>query len=585
MLEQKHLRRFITDLKPHRSGLILAFVCVFFGAALEPLLPALMQPLLDTTVAGHSNAMALQGWVIPLIIVALFTVRGILGYMAQYAAAWSVNGLVNQLRQSMFDRVLQAHPSLFVSHSASKLINTISQESQAAVQTMVISGQTFVKEFLTLLALMAYLFYANWKLTMVTLLVLPVVGLIVRRIGRRLERFTHQQLEGNDAMTYVVEENVQAYRVVRLHGAQQQQRLRFVQASNFLRNRLMRSVAAGAALNPLTQIAAAAALAIIVAMAIDQSQSGRLSVGAFAAYLSAMVMTIPRVKALSDVYPALQRGAASIERIYQLLDEPLEIDTGTHRSDRAQGHIELRGVTKSYDGAAQPALHNIDLLVSPGQTLALVGPSGSGKSTLVSMLPRFVEPDAGTVLLDGVALADWALPSLRAQIGLVSQDVVLFNDSVLANVALGSAVNEARAEAALRNANLWDHVQSLPQGMHSLIGHNGASLSGGQRQRLAIARALYRDAPVLILDEATSALDTESERAIQQALERLTRGRTTLIVAHRLSTIQRADRIIVLVAGRIVEEGSYLSLMSAGGPFSRLVAAQSGFAADSQSAI
>lgn len=574
MLDKKDLRRFFGHLKPHRSGLILAFFCVLVGAALEPILPALLQPLLDSTVAKGGKGTGYPAWVVPVIIVALFAVRGAVGYVAQYAAAWSTNGMVNDLRKQMFARVLNAHPDLFRRQSYSKLINTISQESQMAVNALVVAGQTFVKESLTLVALMAYLFWANWQLTLVNLLVLPVVVVIIRRIGKRLDRFARQQLEGIDAMTYVVEENVQANRIVRLHGDQPAQTQRFAAASNFLRGRLMRSVAAAAAINPLTQVATAVALAVIVSIALRQSQDGTLSVGAFAAYLSAMVMTVPRAKALGDVYPALQRGAISLGRIYQLLDEPLEADTGTHRVERATGRIELRDVRKVYDPAARPALDGVSLDISPGETVALVGPSGSGKSTLVSLLPRFVDADGGTLLLDGVPLADWSLHSLREQMALVSQDVVLFNDTVQANVVLGHAVDEQRVRDALVNANLWEHVQSLPQGVHSVIGHNGTSLSGGQRQRLAIARALYRDAPVLLLDEATSALDTESERAIQQALERLTRGRTTLIVAHRLSTIQHADRIVVLAEGRIVEQGRYADLVAAGGAFSRLIAAQ-----------
>jgi subfamily B ATP-binding cassette protein MsbA len=327
-------------------------------------------------------------------------------------------------------------------------------------------------------------------------------------------------------------------------------------------------------MSPITQLLAACALSAVIVVALWQSGSGGATVGSFVAFITAMLMLLSPLKHLSDVAAPLTRGLAALERGLALMhDSPTE-QGGTHDPGRARGELELRDVSLKYRDDQEPAIDRVNLVLRPGETVALVGPSGAGKSSLVHLLPRFVEPTAGTVLLDGLPLAQWNIAALRRQFALVSQDVVLFNDTVAANVALGDDVDEARVREALRGAHLLDFTSRLPQGSRTLIGHNGSELSGGQRQRLAIARAIYKNAPILILDEATSALDSESERAVQQALDELMRGRTTLVIAHRLSTIEHADRVVAMDQGRVVEQGSHAELLARGGLYARLHAMQ-----------
>jgi subfamily B ATP-binding cassette protein MsbA len=338
---------------------------------------------------------------------------------------------------------------------------------------------------------------------------------------------------------------------------------------------MIKSVAAGAALTPISQFFAAISVAVVITTALQQAHHGGMTVGAFIQFITTMIAVIQPIKRLSDLTTPLTRGVTLLERGLDLLhNQPAESGGSYQPARRAEGHIELRDVTVRYRDDQPAALDHLSLKIEPGETVALVGPSGAGKTSLVNLLPRFIEPTSGSLLLDGHALPDWNVNALRRQFALVSQDVVLFNDTVAGNVALGDAVDEARVRDALRSANLLDFVLSLPQGLRTPIGHNGSQLSGGQRQRLAIARAIYKDAPILILDEATSALDSESERAVQQALDTLMQGRTTLVIAHRLSTIERADRIVAMQAGRVVEQGTHAELLAHGGLYARLHAMQ-----------
>ncbi|MCZ2440345.1 MAG: ATP-binding cassette domain-containing protein, partial [Burkholderiales bacterium] len=345
-----------------------------------------------------------------------------------------------------------------------------------------------------------------------------------------------------------------------------------------LRRLFLKSVVAGATLSPLTQLLTACALSAVIAVALWQARGGGASVGSFVAFVTAMLLLVQPIKHLSDVMTPITRGLAAVERGVDLVEQNPFEQGGAHAAGRARGEIELRGVSLRYRSDAEPALLGVGLHIQPGQTVALVGPSGAGKSTLVNLLPRFIEPTAGEIRLDGRPLHEWDMRALRRQFALVSQDVILFNDSIAANVALGGeaggAVDEARVREALRAANLLDFALALPQGLATNVGHNGSQLSGGQRQRVAIARALYKDAPVLILDEATSALDAESERAVQDALAHLMQGRTTLVIAHRLATIEHADRVLVLDAGHLVEQGRHAELIARGGLYARLHAMQ-----------
>jgi subfamily B ATP-binding cassette protein MsbA len=391
----------------------------------------------------------------------------------------------------------------------------------------------------------------------------------MRTASRRLYRLAKSSQAATIDLAYAVEENVLANRVVRLHAAQADQAGRFRGLSLTLRRLAMKSAVASALITPTMHMLAAAALSVVICIALWQS-GGDMTVGTFASFVAAMLMLIAPVKRLSEVTSPIARSLAALERSFDLVERTLPEAGGTYAPERAEGRLELRNVTVRYPGAARPALHDLWLDVAPGEVIALVGPSGSGKTTLANLLPRFVEPQGGQILLDGQELRQWDLAALRRQFAMVSQDVVMFNDTLAVNVALGHTVDRARVERALAAANLQSLVAQLPQGIDSPVGHNAAALSGGQRQRLAIARALYKDAPLLILDEATSALDTESERMVQEALRRLMAGRTTLIIAHRLSTIEHADRVAVLDHGHLAELGTHAELIARGGLYARL---------------
>jgi subfamily B ATP-binding cassette protein MsbA len=553
-------------LRAGRAGLWAATLAALVGAATEPAIPALMQPLLDRGFAGGQLAL----WLVPLAIVGLFALRGAAGFVANYALAWTAQRAVLRLREAMFQRLLDAEPALFTRQSASALTNTLVYEVQSGTTTLVSALLTLVKDSLTLVALLAYLLWLNWQLTLFVGALFPPLAWAMRRIGARLHRLTVQGQQATDELAYVVEENVLAWRIVRLHAAAAGQARRFVAHADRLRALMVKSVAAGALMTPLTQVLAACALSAVIVVALWQSGSGGATVGSFVAFITAMLMLVAPIKHLSDVMPPITRGLAAVERGLDLVAQTPAEAGGAHEAARCRGEIGLDRVSVRYREDASPALEDVTLSLHPGETVALVGPSGAGKSTLVNLLPRFVEASSGRITLDGVPLERWDVRSLRHQFSLVSQDVVLFNDSIAANVALGTEAPRERIRAALEAAQLIDFVDALPQGMDTPVGHNGSELSGGQRQRLAIARALLRDAPILILDEATSALDSESERAVQTALETLMRGRTTIVIAHRLSTVEHAHRVVVIDGGRIAETGSHAELLAAGGLYARL---------------
>jgi ATP-binding cassette, subfamily B, bacterial MsbA len=570
----QRLRRLAPHFKDSRAAWGVAVVASVFIAATEPLTAALMQPLIDRGFHGGDIPL----WQIPVVVVGLFVVRGLANFIAQYSLSWASNRGVVSLRTAMFDHLLQAAPGLFGRHNASTLTNTIVYEVQNGAHQLMTGINTLVKDAFTLVGLLGYLMWLNWRLTLLVSILLPAVAFVMRSVGARLRRITAASQTATDELAYVVEENVLAWRIVRMHGAGPVEATRFDRANQTLRRLLLKSVAASASITPMTQVLASIAMSVVIMVALWQSKSGTETVGSFVSFITAMLMLITPIKHLSDVMAPITRGLMALERGLDLIDQTPAEQGGSHAPDRVQGRVRLDGVTVQNRADQPAALNAVTLEVAAGETVALVGPSGAGKSTLVHLLPRFVEPTAGTVSLDDVALGDWQVGALRQQFALVSQDVVLFNDSIAANVALGEDGDdpgrEARVRDALANANLLDFVLSLPQGLDSPIGHNGGQLSGGQRQRLAIARALYKNASLLILDEATSALDAESEHLVQQALDRLMVGRTTLVIAHRLATIERADRIVVMDAGRIIEQGPHASLLAQGGLYARLHAMQ-----------
>ncbi|MBL8389744.1 MAG: lipid A export permease/ATP-binding protein MsbA [Hydrogenophaga sp.] len=589
---RQRLLRFWPYFRAASAGIVLAAVCTVIGALTEPMIPALLKTLLDQGFAEGNIAT----WMVPVALMGLFGVRGLAGFLAQYALSYTASlGLLN-LRRAMFAKLNDAQMTLFARQSASKLSNTLVYEVQTGSTLLVNALLTLTKDSLTMLALLGYLMFLNWKLTLIVLFLFPALVVVMRVLSRRLYRLTKSSQQATDELAYVVEENALAHRMVRLHGAQARQSERFEGLSVGLRRLALKSTVAQAAMTPLTQMLAAAALSAVIAVALWQSSRSGVTVGNFVAFVTAMLMLVAPIRHLAEIAGPITRGLAALERGLELIEDTPEQTGGNHQTDRVQGAIDFQDVWVRYpsrddeatgdDAVNRTALCGVSLQVQPGEVLALVGPSGSGKTTLVNLLPRFVEVLHGAVRLDGVALPDWDLRCLRRQFAMVSQDVIMLNDSLAANVALGEAdatVDEDKVLAALESANLGELVSRLPRGIHSTVGHNAAELSGGQRQRLAIARAIYKDAPVLILDEATSALDNESERLVQDALGRLMKGRTTLIVAHRLSTIEHADRVAVLANGQIAELGTHQALLRAGGLYARLHA--QGFNSDDAVAV
>lgn len=565
----ERLRRLHPYFGHQRLAWTMAVLATIVAAATEPLIPALLKPLLDQGFTEGS----LELWMVPVAIIGVFLVRGLAQFTGQYALTRIANEGMLRLRTALFERLLAADMGLFHRQSASALSNTVVYEVQTGFTSLVQALLGLSRDGFTLVALLGYLIYLNWQLTLIVAVLVPGVAWVMKTLSRRLYKITKSSQQATDDLAYVVEENVLAHRVVRLHGAQVEQAARFDTLSQRLRRLAIKSTIASAAMTPTTQLLSAGALSTVICIALWQSHGNGakdVTVGGFASFIAAMLMLIAPIRRMADIANPITRGVAALERGLALLHEAPAETGGTHTAQRAQGAIALRNVTVSFRPDQAPALDAVSLDIRPGEVVAFVGPSGAGKTTLVNLLPRFLSPSSGQVLLDGVATDQWALPSLRAQFAMVSQDVVMFNDSVAANVALGAAVDEQRVQHCLDAANLAEYVASLPQGMHTVVGHNATQLSGGQRQRLAIARALYRDAPVLILDEATSALDTESERLVQQALQRLMQGRTTLVIAHRLSTIEHADRVVVMEQGRIVEQGAHAELLTRGGLYARL---------------
>jgi len=566
----QRLKRVAPWFAGHPGALVLGIVGIFVGAATEPAIPALMKPLLDTGFDRGTLAL----WKIPVVLLLLFGVRGFAGFVAAYCLARVTNYSMEQLRQRLFEKLLRADPQLFADKHTSGLTNTMVYEVNNGASLLVSTMLAFAKDLVTLLALLGYLLVLNWKLTLIVFAIFPPIAWVVKHLSRRLDNVTRASQDATDELAYVVEENVLAYRMVRLHNAQNSQTQKFGASNQKLRQLSLKAVIANSVMTPLIQMLAALALSGVITVALWQSSGDgstqSVTVGSFAAFITGMLMLISPIKHLSEVAGTLTRGVTSLERGLNLLDLAPDETQGTHTSDHAQGEICFDHVTLQYPSATSPALNGVSLTIQPGQTVALVGPSGSGKTTLANLLPRFLDPTSGHVRLDGVPLKDWSLASLRSQVAYVSQDVIMFNDTVAQNIALGDTVDSARVWNVLEAANLGDFVRSLPHQENTQVGHNATQLSGGQRQRLAIARAIYKDAPILILDEATSALDTASEQAVKDALHVLMQGRTSLVIAHRLSTIEHADLIVVMQAGHIVETGSHSQLIAQGGAYAAL---------------
>ena len=549
-----------------RSGWALAAGATVVASMTEPLVPALLKPLLDRGFQQEGFNL----WLVPLALMLLFTVRGASGFIAQFAVAKVTNEGLLRLRKAMFDKLMTAHLSLFSDQSASAISNTVVYEVFNGSSQLINAVLKLVRDLLSLMALIGYLVYLNWRLTLIVALLFPAVALVIQVLSKRLYRLTKESQTATDDLAYVVEENVLAHRDVRLHGAQSAQASRFDALSNSLRRLSMKSTAAYAGMSAITQILAAVALSAVISIALVQSAENTTTVGGFVAFVTAMLLLIAPVKSLSDATTPITRGLAAMERGLDLIDNINDETNGAFSTSRVNGDISFESVCVQYPGQSQLALDHFTTTIRAGETVALVGASGSGKTTLVNLLPRFIDMTRGSIRLDGEELKRWRLTSLREQFSFVSQHVVLLNTSIADNVALGRPIDRDRVSNCLEAANLAGLMAKLPKGLDTLLGHNAMQLSGGQRQRLAIARALYKDAPVLILDEATSALDTESEQAVQVAVRHLTAGRTSLVIAHRLSTILHADRIIMMDAGKMIESGTHTELLAQNGAYANL---------------
>ena len=561
--------RLLSYVKPYGLAFALAIFGMAVTAATEPLLPALLKPLLDGTFV-HKDDVVMR--LAPVLILAIFLVRGVAGFIGTYAIGWVGNKVVMDLREAMFRKLLSLPTRYYDDHATGNLISKltfdVTQVTAAATSVVTIT----IRDSIIILGLLAWLFYLDWKLTLLSLVMLPIIAFIVRIINKRLRSASRDSQRAMGDITQVIEESITAHKVVKLFGGQQYEGERFNAQANWVRRYTMKQTAAAAANVPLVQMVAALALSVIIYLATLQARSDETTVGGFLSFIAAMLMLTAPLKRITSVSEFVQRGLAASESVFELLDTPGETDAGKQRIERATGRLVFEQVSLSYQQDDRLALRDICLDIPAGQVLALVGASGSGKSTLANLVPRFYSPSSGRILLDGHDLADLTLASLRANIALVSQEVVLFNDTVAANIAYGQMreVPEAEIMAAAQAAHALEFIHDMPQGLQTLVGEKGVRLSGGQRQRIAIARALLKDAPILVLDEATSALDSESERHVQAALETLMQGRTTLVIAHRLSTIERADRIIVLQKGAIVETGTHQELLRKNGVYAQL---------------
>jgi subfamily B ATP-binding cassette protein MsbA len=553
----------------YRGLLWLALLGMLLEAAAGGAFTKLMQPLIDDTFVAGGDGPAY--WM-PLAIVGLFVIRGIAGYVADYNMARSGRGIARDMRVQVFGKYLRLPGLRFDAEPVTSMLVRLGTDSDHVAQAAIDAAKVMLQQSFQVIAALVVMFWTSWQVTLVVLLLAPPLAWVMDKVGKRYRRFSHRIQESSARLMQSADQSLVGQQEVKVYGAQQVEFDRYAELADHHRKLALKVESTRSISSALVQLMGAVGLAVLVFAAGREAAAGRLSAGGFVALMTSMIAIIPAVKQLTNVQNMLQRGVASAERLFGVLDADEEADTGTRTLDRAQGLIEFRDVSARYPGQDAPALHDVSFTARPGTVTAIIGRSGSGKSTLVKLIPRFYEIESGQILLDGHPLYEYRLADLRRQIALVGQHVMLFDGSVATNVAYGEmrGADEAALADAVRAANAMEFVERLPEGLQADIGVKGGRLSGGQRQRLAIARAMLKDAPILILDEATAALDNESERLVQDALDRLMPDRTTLVIAHRLSTIEHADQVLVLDQGRLVEQGSPAELLARGGLYAHL---------------